>query len=55
MWKAVARLVRGGRTAELAVIEIQKAYGFQSSVTKIIDAMIKDKERYPGAIHPNLR
>ena len=55
MWEAVARLVHSGRTAELTVIEIQKAYGFQSSVTKIIGAMIKDRERCPGAIHPHLR
>ena len=54
VWKTIARLVRGGRTAELAVIEIQKVYGFQLSVTKIIDSMIKDKARYTGEIHPNL-
>jgi len=55
VWMVMARLVRGGRTAELAAIEIQKVYGFQMSVTKIIDSLIKDKQKYPGGIHPNLR
>ena len=55
VWKAIARLIRGGRTTELAVNEIHKVYGFQLSVTKTINLMIKDKQRYPGEIHPNLR
>ena len=55
VWQAIARLVRGGRTAELAAIEIKKVYGFASSVSKIIKEMIKDRHRHPGGIHPNLR
>ena len=54
MWKTIARLVRGGQTAERAIIEIQKAYGFNTSVTRIIGVMICDKDMYPGGIQPNI-
>lgn len=54
IWKAMARSVRGGRTAQSAAIQIQSAYGYDTSLTKIIEAMIRDKQRYPGGVHPNL-
>ena len=54
VWQTMARLVRGGRTAERASLEIRRVYGHRISVTKIIEAMIRDKSRYPGGIHPNL-
>lgn len=55
VWDAIARLVRGGRTAVSAINEIRNVYGHTLSVSNIIDRIIKDKPRYPGGIHPNLR
>ena len=54
VWQTMARLVRGGRTAERAAIEIYRVYGHGTSVTKIIEAMIRDKRLYPGGVHPSL-
>ena len=54
VWQTMAQLVRGGRTAERAAIEIYRVYGHGTSVTKIIEAMIRDKRLYPGGVHPSL-
>ena len=54
VWKTIARLVRGGLSAEVAIARINSAYGYSTSPTKIMETMIKDKRRYPCGIHPNL-
>ena len=54
VWHVLDHLVRGGRTAERAVLELRRVYGFKSSVSKVIEALVKDKKRFPGGIHPNL-
>ena len=50
----IARLVRGGQTVQLSINQIQSAYGYNTSITKIIDALICDKDRYSGGVHPSL-
>ena len=55
MWKTIARLVRGGQTAERAVVQIQRVYRFNTSMgNKITEAMMCDKYTYPGGINPKL-
>ena len=51
-WLKVGEMVRAGYTAERACDKIYQAYGANLSVTKIINAMIKDK---PRGGHPGLR
>ena len=55
VWQTMARLVRGGLTAEVAIDRIHSVYGYDSSTSKIMTTMVKDKRRYPGGMHPNLR
>lgn len=55
VWQAMARLVRGGKHPSRAALEIRRVYGFDVSVTRIIEAMIRDKKNHTGGIHPNLR
>ena len=43
VWDTVARLVRGGMTANVACDRIYKHYGRQVSVTRIINAMLQDR------------
>lgn len=52
VWQCIERLVRGGDTAQVAVNKIHQAYGYNLSITEIINLMIRDK-RTGG--HPNLR
>ena len=54
VWQTIARLVGGGRTVQLAINQIHSAYGFDTSITKLIGALFCDKGRYPGGIHPSL-
>ena len=55
VWETIARLVRGGLTAEVAIERIYSVYGYDSSTTKIMTGMVRDKKRHPGGLHPNLR
>jgi hypothetical protein len=55
VWQTMARLVRGGLTAEVAIGRLHSVYGYDSSTSKIMTTMVKDKRRYPGGMHPNLR
>ena len=55
VWQTIARLVRGGRTVQVAIYQIQNAYGYETSITKLVNALLLDKGRYPGGIHPSLR
>ena len=55
IWKTIARLVREGLTAEVAIERIHGAYGYGTSPTVIMWEMIKDKRRRPDGIHPNLK
>ena len=55
VWQTMARLVRGGLTAEVAIDRIHSVYGYDSSTSKIMTTMVNDKRRYPGGMHPNLR
>ena len=53
IWSMVCGLVRLGITAEVAIDQIYSAYGEQTSVTDIINAIKKD--RRDGTLNPNLR
>ena len=53
-WQSITRLVGGERTLQLAINQIHSAYGFDTSITKLIGALFCDKGRYPGGIHPSL-
>lgn len=52
VWHCIDRLVRGGDTAQVAANKIHQAYGYNLSVSDLINRMIRDK-RTGG--HPNLR
>ena len=52
VWQTIARLVRGGWTVQVAIYHIQNAYGYETSITKLVNALLLDKDRYPGGIHP---
>ena len=52
VWQCMDRLVRGGDTAQVAANKIHQAYGYNLSVTEIINRMMRDR-RTGG--HPNLR
>lgn len=54
IWDAIERMVKGGKSVAGAIHEIKCVYG-HTSVTKIMREMRKDKRRYPGGIHPDLR
>jgi hypothetical protein len=56
IWQIMVKQSRRGLTPEQAANEIYMVYGARTSVTKIIDCIIKDKERYKetGGFHPNL-
>ena len=53
VWDTVSGLVRLGHTSEIAIDRIYAVYGGQTSVTKIINALKKDKRN--GTLNPNLR
>jgi hypothetical protein len=52
-WEKCDELVRGGLTADVACDRIYQAYGARTSVTKILIAMKKDKQRgqWPPCLH----
>ena len=52
IWKMVKHLVDLGITSDMAIDRIYSVYGAQTSVTKIINAIIDDKKR--GRLNPNL-
>jgi hypothetical protein len=52
VWKMVKHLVDLGITSDMAIDRIYAVYGAQTSVTKIINAIIDDKKR--GRLNPNL-
>lgn len=54
VWDTVSGLVRLGHTSEIAIDRIYAVlYGGQTSVTKIINALKRDKRN--GTLNPNLR
>ena len=53
IWSMVSGLVQLGITAEVAIDQIYSAYGEQTSVTDIINAI--KKGRRDGTLNPNLR
>ena len=52
IWKMVKHLVDLGIMSDMAIDRIYVVYGAQTSVTKIINAIIDDKKR--GRLNPNL-
>ena len=52
VWKMVKHLVDLGITSDMAMDQMYAVYGAQTSVTKIINAIIDDKKR--GRLNPNL-
>jgi hypothetical protein len=55
VWLMIDRKVREGMTATAACHAIRSAYGFQLSVTQIINMMMHDRTHRPHGCHPNLR
>ena len=53
VWDTVSGLVRLGFTSDIAIDRIYGVYGGQTSVTKIINALKRDKK--DGTVNPNLR
>jgi hypothetical protein len=53
VWDTVLGLVRQGHTSELAIDKIYGVYGGQTSVTKIINGLKRDKKE--GTLSPKLR
>jgi hypothetical protein len=53
VWDTVLGLVRQGHTSKLAIDKIYGVYGGQTSVTKIINGLKRDKN--DGTLSPNLR
>ena len=52
VWDIMSGLVRQGHTSELAIDKIYGDYGGQTSVTKIINGLKRDKKN--GTLNPNL-
>ena len=52
VWQTLARLVRGGLTAEVTIERLHSVYGYGSSTSKIMTTMVKDNKRYPGGDTP---
>jgi hypothetical protein len=50
------RQIHRGLTPEQAALELRLVYGAKASVSKIIDLLIKNKQRYNerGGYHPSL-
>ena len=58
IWQIQERLVRSGMTPNEACAKLRQTYGLGLSVTKIIDRIIEDRQRYRNhqlKCHPNLR
>jgi hypothetical protein len=55
VWDMIAQLVCEGMTAHGACHRIRQCYGFNYSVTQIINKLQYDKTHQPGGRHPNLR
>lgn len=53
VWETIARLVRAGFTAQVAIDMIYDIYGASTGVTKILKMMRRDKAM--GQVHPSLR
>jgi hypothetical protein len=55
-WKCVDLLIRAGYSYVTAIDKIYAVYGKRSSVTKVLQAMHKDKKTYKqqGGFHPEL-
>jgi hypothetical protein len=54
VWVMIDQKVREGMTAGAACHAIRSAYGFQLSVTQIINMMMYDRTHRPHGFHPNL-
>ena len=53
-WQVVATHINAGWTAPAAVDRVYLCYGRDSSVTHILDLMLRDRRRYPRRVHPRL-
>ena len=56
VWNCMKRQIHRGLTPEQAAIELHSVYGNNAPVSRIIDLLIKDKQRFKenGGYHPNL-
>jgi hypothetical protein len=54
LWDMVQRKVNGGMTAQQACHQICQVYGFQCSVTQVLNFMLHDRTHRPQHCHPNL-
>jgi len=57
IWKLQALLIRKGNTIYEANRLIKQTYGAETSITKLSEAIVKDRRRYltSGSLHPNFR
>ena len=54
VWDMISAHIRAGHTAQNAIHRIRSCYGFQMSVTQILNKMLYDRRTQPGGCHPNL-
>jgi len=56
VWNAIDHLIRSGMTAKAAIGKLRDVYGHNTSVTRIIKQIRRDKKIYKqiGGYHPNL-
>ena len=56
VWNAIDHLIRSGMTAKAAIGKLRDVYGHNTSVTRIIEQIRRDKKIYEqiGGYHPNL-
>ena len=52
--KVLSAHIRAGHTAQNAIHRIRSCYGFQMSVTQILNKMLYDRRTQPNDCHPNL-
>ena len=53
IWKVMERQVRSGLTPKQACAELRHIYGHRTSITDMMDLIVKDRKRYGGGDHPN--
>ena len=54
VWQTIARFVRRRQIEQLSINQIHSVYRYNTSITKIIDALLHDKALYPEGVHTSL-
>ena len=55
IWKLQQHLINKGDNIYQANNKIMQVYGASTALSKVCELIIKDKKRYNGLYHPNLR